>query len=260
VTVRYALAAAFVGVVAALIAVRDAGFLGGRADGGPLRVALEPDGAFSYELEGEPVRVQDVRFRFVSPGATVIGPTLAGGRLLEDAELEDAAGGGAVRLRARRRGVYYALDGTVDYRRGQRRFRTPIGRACVSVRLRADCSAYDGPGDAEVAEMGGPARYGEADFDGATAVFAADAAAVRLTLTSRRRGGLALARVRGSDDVAVGASSPSTFRLRPLGSRSLFLRLEGCGRLEALRAEVDGDEQRIPLSVPIELRCPAGGG
>ena len=257
---RYGLAAAFVVVVAALIAVRDAGFLGGRADGGPLELSLRSDGSLRYELEGGAVDVQDVRFRFVSAGATVIGPTIAGGDLLEDARVEGGSGRGAVRLRARRRGVYYALGGTVDYRRGQRRYRTAMGSACIAVRLKAECAGYGGAGDAEVAEMGGPSRYEGARFDGDTAVFEADTAAVRITLTSRRRrGAVEVARMDAAGDVRVRMSSPAVFRLPPLGTRSVFLRLAGCGRLEALEAELDGDAAAIPLSVPVELRCPGGG-
>lgn len=256
--VRYGLAAAFVALIGALLAVRDAGFLGGRADGGPLRFGVAVDGGLRYELEGGPVRVQNVRFAFVSPGATVIGPSLAGGTLLEDARLSDDEGRGAVRLRARRRGVYYALGGTVDYRRGQRRFRTRLGDACLAVRLRVECAAPDDPGDAPVVELGGHARYPEARFDGATAIYEGRAGGARITLTSRRRGGVAVGGIEGTDGVEV-RSSPPEFRIAPLASRSVFLRLRGCGRLEALSAELDGDRESVPLSVPLELRCrPAG--
>jgi hypothetical protein len=252
VTVRYAVAAAFVVVVAALIAIRGAGYLGGRADGGPLRLELARDGALRYELDGDPVQVQDVGFRTVSPGVTVIGPTLAGGEPLEGARLTHDTGRGAVRLRARRRGVYYVFGGSVDYRRGQRRFQTTMGGACVAVRLKADCEGYDGPGEAEVVEMGGPARYKGARFEGATATFE-KRAGVRLTFTNRARSGVDVTRLGGG---AIGVdAAPGTFRIKPGGAHSVFLRLEGCGRLEELDADLDGDAGSIPLSVPIELTC-----
>lgn len=251
---RYGVAAAFVVVVAALIAVRDAGYLGGRAEGGPLEVQLAAGGELEYTLDGDAVQVQDVGFSFVSPGATVIGPTLAGGQGLEDARLTEPTGRGAVRLRARRRGVYYALSGTVDYRRGQRRFQAEMGDACTAVRLEATCAGYDGPGEAQVAEIGGPSKYRGATFAGDTAVFEGRAA-VRLTLANRRREAVEVARFGGAGEVRVETSSPGAFRIKAFGARSVFLRLSGCGRLEALTAELDGDEERVPLSLPIEVAC-----
>lgn len=67
-------------------------------------------------------------------------------------------------LRARRPGVYFAFGLAVDYRRGSRRFRYHDDQTlCLSVGRRNRCSLdYVLPAGADVAEAGGPSRFGVA--------------------------------------------------------------------------------------------------
>lgn len=251
---RYAVAAGFVVVVAALILIRDEGYLGGRTDGGPLVFAIDADGSFSYELDGDAVSVQDVRFRVISPGMRFRGPALEDGAELEGARLSVPVGEGRVRLRAREPGVYYLLGGTVDYRRGQRRFRARFGDACITVKVALECDSYRGPADAAVAEIGGPSRYRGAEFEGRTAVFGATRIDVRLTIANRTRAPVEVSDLR-PDFLEDFVFTPSSFRLGSLGQRSVRVRLRGCEPVDDLRALLDGEDARIPLSVPLDLRC-----
>jgi len=288
---RYGLAAGFVVAVAALIAVRAAGYLGGRAQGGPLTVALTDVGArpaasqifaagFADALDGDPVRVQNVRAREVSPGLDVLGPNASAagcgrclprrwpppgaGAPLEAARLSAPGGRAVVGLRARRRGFYSASELVIDYRRGQRRFRrrTP-GGACIAVRVRASCDPSPDPGDARVAEIGGPSRYAGARFGPGRpqATFTgAGEHRLRMTLSNRTRSTISVSAL-GLDPtpgVALLSSDPASLRLPPHGARSVRLRFAGCAEptFDRLRADLDGERRTIALSVPLAFRCP----
>lgn len=233
--VRYGLAALFVGVVAALIAVRDLGYLGGRTDGGPLTVEYS-DFIVTTEVDGEPVEIQYARPRFISPGTRYRAPRQSdGSRYRRSAELLVGTafdGGDAVfALEAEEPGFYYAVGFRVDYKRGLRRWRSDVdGTSCLVVRTKEPCPEPVDPGDAPLAEIGGPSDYGSKDGD------------VSLTLTNLTERGI---EVTGLD------ARPDAFRLRSGAGRRVHVE---CGDepIDNLRAQVEGDEVEVPLTVAID--------
>ena len=233
---RYGLAVAFVAVVAALIAIRDNGYLGGRAEGGPLAVEYA-DFAVRTEIEGGAVEIQYARPRFISPGARYRAARIGEGRRYSrKAALLVGTGfdGGAARfaLDAEEPGFYYALDFRIDYKRGLRRWRVDVdGTSCVAVGTRRECPEPVDPGEAPLAEIGGPSDYRSEDGD------------VDITLTNRTE--------RGAEVSELEGARPDAFRLRSGAGRSV--RVE-CGDepITRLRARVEGDEVDVPLTVPVD--------
>lgn len=249
---RYVVAAGFVAIVVVLIVVRDQGYLGGRADGGPLTIGAgvaaaerKPDKTAGFglgpALEGDPVTIQSVRADFTSPGLNFRAariPPAAGrgcetgcgypreGELFVESEY-DGTGDAVIGLRAMRPGVYYALGLITDYRRGIRRFRSYSGlQLCLAVGRAARCRDVSLP-DAELAEIGGPGGPR------------------RLTLTNLSR-----ERIEVSDvTVRGGTVEPDGFGLRPGAGRTV--RLKGCDRVEALSARIDGETASVPLSTAV---------
>ena len=251
--VRYAVAAGFVVVVVALIFIRDEGYLGGRTEGGPLTFTYggaQAQGAkagrsygftLSPRLDGEPVEIQAVRPDFASPGLDVRAARTVGvqagcggcayprrkGELFVGSEY---AGGGQARigLRAKRNGTYYALGLIADYRRGFRRFRYygPFD-LCLAVGREAECGVASLP-DADLAEIGGPGGAG------------------RITLSNLSRKAIEVS------DLAVegGTAEPDAFGLRPGAGRTV--RLEGCDRVQELRARVDGEAVDVPMTAAVD--------
>lgn len=239
--VRYGLAAAFVGVVAALIAIRDLGYLGGRTDGGPLTIA-HADFGVTTELEGEPVEIQYARPRFISPGVRYRAARLVDegcdpcrydrGAPLFVGPGYRGEGRPVFGLRAEERGFYYALGFRVDYRRGLRRYRIDVeGTTCLVVGTKAPCPDPVDPGEAPLAEIGGPSDYRPA------------AGAVELTLTNLTE--------RGIEVTELAGARPSVFRLRSGAGRRVRVR---CGDepISELHARVEGDEVVAPLTVPVD--------
>lgn len=292
--VRLLLALAFVAVVGALIALRDEGYLGGRVAGGPFRigtalVSVEAErdqvAAFglSGSLKGGPVRVQGVRPRLVSPGLEVLGPDLtarcAGACYfdhwpppdsagpLQDATVRDAVPRALIGLRAQRPGVYYALGLTVDYRRGQRRYRDrEAQRLCIEVQTRAECDlSYRGPGRARVAQVGGPSRYAGARLTERDAIYRRPGDyTVRLTVANQTGSAIKvsdLALDANEAGAAIVETAPDSFRLEPHGDESVRMQLSvpACrrvgGRFGRLRAKLDGERRSIPLSLPLRFAC-----
>jgi hypothetical protein len=274
---RLLFALGFVLVVSALIVLRDKGLLGGREDGGPLRIATahvgksaKPGEAVRFDLDGtlqgRPVRVQNVRSRIVSPELVVLGPTI-GGRQLEDATLSGATQRAAMSLRAERPGLYYALGLIVDYRRGQRRFREREPQSlCIAVRTGARCNlGYRGPHDARVAQVGGPSRYRRARLTASAAHYDAPGEyALLLTLANQTRSAIDvsdLAFDRNGLGVAITSAEPADFELAPHGYRVVRLRarLPACRPFhtifDRLRARLDGERRSIPLSLALDFGC-----
>lgn len=257
-------AVAFVVAVSALIALRDAGYLGGRAKDGPLRVRIDAAGAGTARLRGGPVRIQNVRVRVASPRLSIAGPNLvASARPLEDATLRAARTPLQMRLRAFRPGVFYAVGLVTDYRRGQRRFRELSGRVlCVAVGRRRRCDpGYRGPGRARVAQVGGPSRYPGARLTDRSATYTRPAVyPIRLTLLNRTRSLIAVRDLALDRNPSAAVSGPRPFKLGPQGSRSvrLFLTVRSCApqRFGRLRARLDGERRTIPLSLPLRVACP----
>jgi hypothetical protein len=275
---RLALSLGFVAVVVALIVLRDHGYLGGRQLGGPLSVGTPNIGlvarpgqpeftSFGGRLRGSAVRIQNVRPRIVSPELEVIGPRLDNGGPLEDAEVSDAEFGGRIGLRAQRAGFYYASGLVVDYRRGQRRFRARESTTvCIAVRMKAPCDdGYRGPGDARVAQVGGPSRYRHARLTSTRAHYTRPGQyGLRVTISNRTGspiGVSGLALDENALDVELTSSEPAEFRLPPHGYRvtKLHVRLPACKAFHItfsrLRAELDGERRSIPLSLPLEFGC-----
>jgi hypothetical protein len=291
---RVAFALAFVAVVGGLIALRDHGFLGGREAGGPFRIrtaaiALEMQrdaiAAFtlSGRLEGDAVRVQNVRPRLASPEVEVLGPNLYAGHLgaarpkrwpprgagaaLEDARVDDARVGAIMGLRAQRAGLYYVLGLVVDYRRGQRRFRDREPQSlCISVHTKQRCDLdYGGPGDARVAQVGGPSRYPGSELSETEAAYTeAGEYRLRITIANQTRSAIDVSAI-ALDDNAFGveltASAPDEFHLPPKGYRVVRLRarLPRCMpssiTFSRLRAKLDSERRSIPLSLPLRFGC-----
>ncbi len=281
--VRYAIAAAFVAVVASLIAVRDAGYLGGRTDGGPLRIGLREGlsaaaspGAtlgvpLEVELDSGPVVVQSLQPRFASPGLRVRAPRLAtdaesteyprDGRLLigRTFDGEPAVVQG---LRAKQPGVYYALGLVVDYRRGLRRFRHYDGQTiCLEVGPKAACSAASvRVPDAAVAEVGGPSDYGVRLRGGPVARLPGNARhKVVLTLSNLTARTVEMADLRAgeADGVVLESARPEAFGIRGGRARKvkLIFAASGCPGMivDALRARVDGKAAEVPLTIPLKF-------
>ena len=236
VRVRYGLAALFVGVVAVLIAVRDLGYLGGRTEGGPL-TAQYADFRVTTDVDGGPVEIQYARPRFISPGTRYRAPRLSdGGRYQRTEKLlvgKGFEGGDTVfALEAEEPGFYYAVGFRLDYKRGLRRWRIDVdGTSCVVVGTKESCPEPVDPGDAPLAEIGGPSDY-EAKDGG-----------VDITLTNLTE--------RGVEVSGLSGTRPDAFRLRSGAGR--HVRVE-CGdeAIDSLRARVEGDEVDVPLTVPIE--------
>ncbi len=234
--VRYGLAALFVGVVAALIAVRDLGYLGGRTEGGPLTVEYS-DFRVTTDVDGGPIEIQYARPRFISPGTRYRAPRLSDGRRYDRmAVLLVGTGfdGGDARfaLKAEDPGFYYAVDFRIDYKRGLRRWRTDVaGTSCVAVGTKDPCPEPIDPGDAPLAEIGGPSDYESKDGD------------VDITLTNLTERGIVVSGLEGA--------RPDAFRLRSGAGR--HVRVE-CGDepVDSLRARVEGDEVDVPLTVPVD--------
>lgn len=304
---RYALAALFVAVVGGLILVRDAGYLGGRTEGGPLKLGLLDQGAFGRAAAGETlgaaggivmeadaeVRVASVEPVFLSPGLKFRAPRVGGNencascyprraRPVVGSTLATRVGRVVFGLRARRPGVYFALGLEVDYRQGSRRFRYRDDQTlCLSVGRRNQCPFnYALPDDVEVAEAGGPSRFGaplrEGDGTdrGLRAVYPLVAGTRRPAFTLTNLTGetvavrdVAITRVQGASfSVVPGAADPPAFRLAPRGSRRVRLdvAIKGClDRGDAVgprvSAEIDGRKTELPMSVGFEFRgrgCP----
>lgn len=262
---RALLAVGFVAAVGGLLALRGVGYLGGRAMGGPLRVTIGRGGDGVARLRGGAVRVQNVRVRVASPGLSIAGPLVASGRPLEDSTLRAARTPLRMRLRAGRRGVYYAVGVVTDYRRGQRRFRARVARVlCVAVGERRRCDrSYRGPGAARLAQVGGPSRYPGARVTARAAIYERPGAfRLQIALLNRTRSvigvrDIALAGNAGGAGEAV--TGPAPFKLDRRGSRSvrLVLQVRSCAprRIDRLRADVDGQRRTIPLSLPLRVRC-----
>jgi hypothetical protein len=277
---RLLFALGFVVLVSALIVARDEGFLGGRELGGPLHLRL-PDGAQRVErgqparfrmggsLAGSAVRVQNVRPRFASPELAV--DARVGGRPLEDSTLAPVDPGSTddipavvFTLRAPRAGLYYAVGMVVDYRRGQRRFRDrEPQRLCIAVHTHERCDPnYDGPGEAHVAQVGGPSRYSGARLSEAHALYRAPGSYVaHVTIVNRTRSAIDVSRV-GLDRNPAVRLTATAIHLSPRSARGLALHLTAgrCGRgrrftFDRLRADLDGDRRSIALSLPLAFAC-----
>ena len=290
--VRLLLALVFVAVVGALIALRDQGYLGGRVPGGPFRIGTDIVSVpaerrqivafgLSGALKGDPVRIQGVRPRVVSPELGVLGPDVAArcsGECkydrwpppgstgpLEDATVRDDVSFASMGLRAPRPGLYYALGLTVDYRRGQRRFRDRESqRLCIEVATRAKCdSDYRGPGRARVAQVGGPSRYPGARLTASAATYARTGEyRLRVTLANQTRSAIEVGDVALDGNragTAITETEPDAFRLTPHGFRVVVLHLSvpRCGGVPfpRLRAKLDGRLRSIPLSLPLRVAC-----
>ena len=233
---RYGLAVVFVAIVAALIAIRDFGYLGGRMEGGPLEVTYG-DFAVTTELDGDPVEIQYARPLFISPEVRYRAPRVAESRRYQrQARLLVGTGfeGGAARiaLEAEAPGFYYAIDFRVDYKRGLRRWRRDVeGTSCLAVKTKEPCPEPVDPGNAPLAEIGGPSDYRSKDGD------------VDITLTNLTE--------RGAEVSSLEGARPDAFRLRSGAGRSV--RVE-CGEepIMELRARVEGEEVTVPLTVPVE--------
>jgi hypothetical protein len=280
---RVAFAVAFVALVGGLIALRDHGFIGGRQLGGPLEL-VAADGSrvtkrtrparfrITGTLDVRAVRVQNVRPRAVSPELEL--DATAGGRPLEDATLSPADPGSApdlapirVTLRAQRAGLYYALGLIVDYRRGQRRFRDRESQLlCIAVQTKQQCDpSYGGPGDARVAQVGGPSRYPRSELSMTEAAYTKPGDyRLRVTVANQTRSAIAVSSIAfdGNDlGVELTSSAPESFRLPPHGYRVVRLRarLPECRpssvTFTRLRAKLDGERRSIPLSLPLEFGC-----
>jgi hypothetical protein len=273
--IRLLFALGFVVLVSALIVARDKGYLGGREVGGPLELKLR-SGAQRVDrgqparfrvtgaLAGPPVRVQNVRPGVASPELGV--DSRVEGRPLEDATLaSDPIPPVVFTLRAPRAGLYYAVGMVVDYRRGQRRFRDREAAAlCISVHTRQRCDPdYDGPGDARVAQAGGPSRYRGARFTEHRASYSTPGDyTAHLTVVNRTRSTINVARVSLDRNATVSLTSvePAGLRLAPHSAAGLRVRLHAgaCARpitFDRLRAHLDGERRSIPLSLPLEFRC-----
>jgi len=273
---RYLFAAGFVAIVVTLIVLRDHGFLGGRELGGPLELtALDAERAVDRgetvrfrvrtSLSVPEVRVQNVRARIRSPELAVAKSI--DGRRLEDATLRKPIGPIRIALRASRPGLYYAIGLILDYRRGQRRFRDREAQVlCIAVQTRQRCDLnYRGPGDARVAQVGGPSRYGAAAFTEQDAIYD-DPGEHRLRVTISNRTGVAIDVARLSLDanapgVVLASARPAAFELGPHENRlvRLVVRYPACGDVafDRLRAELDGERRSIPLSLPLHFGCAA---
>lgn len=289
--VRYGLAAMFVGVVAMLIAIRSEGYLGGRTDGGPLRIGIA--GALSGPvkagerkrfglmpaLEGGPVEIQAVRPDFTSPGLRVRTPRSQGASAI--GTRYDGDGDISLGLRAKRPGAYYALNLITDYKKGIRRFRRYSEQSlCVAVGEDARC------GDARLvdeplAEIGGPSDYGVPVREERTEVGVAGLEAridlarprtitvplVNLTDRTIEVEDISLGEYEGPLQVQV-TSEPATFSLRARAGRPVRLELEAeqCVEdpspfgFEQLRARVDGDMVDVPLTVELSFSAPCPDG
>ena len=239
--VRYGLAAVFVAVVAALIAVRDAGYLGGRTPDGPLTLTVAGEATVRpgetatflarMRLDGGPVQMQDIDPVFRSPGLTFrrprigeryarVNPRVEGATLVGD----EIVGFG---LRARRPGVYYVRGLTTDYRRGARRFRDEDDEVvCLAVGKRRACAPGFAVPDVRLAEVGGPSGRR------------------RVTLTNLTRSTFEV-----SDIEVPGGTSPESFTLQR--GEAGTVRLAGCVDADVLRAKIDGDPVEVPLSAPL---------
>jgi hypothetical protein len=274
---RLAFAAGFVVLVVALIVIRGHGYLGGRQLGGPLeleiadagqRVGLGQSARFRIlgSLSERAVRVQNVRPRAESPELELV--TTVAGRPLEDGRLEPSDHGippATVDLRARRAGLYYAVGLIVDYRRGQRRFRDrEAATLCIAVHTQQKCDlAYKGPGDARVAQVGGPSRYRGAAFSTRRARYDKPGSyRVRVTVANQTRTAIDVAQLSldaNDAGVELTGSTPATFHLAPRGHRLVRLRLRfpacASARFERLRARLDGEKRSVPLSLPLEFGC-----
>ncbi len=263
---RALFALAFVAAVSGLIALRDAGYLGGRHRGGPLRVTVSdakpPVVGLVARLKGKPVRVQNVRVRVRSPGLSLRGPHLSDGRDLEDASLRRARTPLSLGMRAVAPGTYYAFGLITDYRRGQRRYRDREAQTlCVAVGRRRRCDpTYSGPGDARVAQVGGPSRYPGARVSAGAATYEKPGTYVaRVTVANLTRSVIDVAKVTLDRNATVVSSGPEPFRLAPHGSHEvrLTLRARACGYVtfNRLRADLDGKRRSIPLSLRLRFAC-----
>jgi hypothetical protein len=291
---RLLFALAFVVLVSALIVVRDLGFLGGRERGGPLTfgaagvgMAMKPGRVARFglgvKLDGGPVRVQNVRPRVWSPEVDILGPTVSERSIgaararrwpppwavtpLEDATLRGPAPAALMGLRAKRPGIYYALGLRVDYRRGQRRFRRSVGQLlCISVGKGQECDiGYHGPGDARVAQLGGPSRYPGATLTPTTASYGeAGEYRLQLTVANQTRSVIDVSDValdRNGLGVVLDRSRPIDFHLSAHGYQVLRLRVRvpACRpfgiTFDRLRAKLDGERRSIPLSLPLHFGC-----
>jgi hypothetical protein len=276
---RLLFAAGFVVVVVALIVLRDHGYVGGRQLGGPLhvgaggialparpgQVAFAP---FGGRLRGGPVRVQNVRPRLLSPELEVVGPNLDTGVPLEGARVEGEEVTGRMGLRAQRAGLYYAVGLIVDYRRGQRRYRERDAQTvCIAVRMKASCNQdYHGPGDARVAQVGGPSRYRHARLTAHRAHYERPSVyGLRVTIANQTKAPIDVSHLALDDNglgVEITATEPASFHLPPHGYRvvKLHASLPGCKPFHVtfsrLRAELDGELRSIPLSLSLDFGCP----
>jgi hypothetical protein len=211
------------------------------------------------------VRVQNVRARIRSPELAVAKSVA--GHPLENSVLERPVDPFFIALRARRPGLYYAIGLILDYRRGERRFRDREAQVlCIAVQTRQRCDLdYQGPGDARVAQVGGPSRYPGAVFTEQEARYN-DPGEHRVRLTISNRTGVAIDVARLSLDanglgVALASAEPAAFDLGPHEHRlvKLTVRMPACGnvRFGRLRAQLDGDKRSIPLSLPLRFGCAA---
>jgi hypothetical protein len=273
---RWLFAAGFVALVVGLIVLRDHGYLGGRELGGPLELTA-PDAARAVDrgetvrfrvktsLSVSEVRVQNVRARIRSPELAVAKSVA--GHPLENAVLERPVEPIFIALRARRPGLYYAIGLILDYRRGERRFRDREAQVlCIAVQTRQRCDLdYQGPGDARVAQVGGPSRYRGAVFAEQEARYGAPGEhRIRLTISNRTGVPIDVARLSldaNAPGVALALAQPAAFELGPHEHRlvRLTVRMPACGdvRFGRLRAQLDGDKRSIPLSLPLRFGCAA---
>ncbi len=284
---RYLAAAGFVVAVSALLAIRHAGYLGGRVVGGPLEVGLGGSAVsvtarpsqvrfvmLPFALRGSGVRMQEVEPDFVSPGLDVVGPRIPHQSRLSGRPVTSRLRAVNLGLRARRPGVYYAEGLTADYRRGQRRFRYHDDQQlCLSVGRRARCAAYAVPSGAAVAEAGGPSNYGvrlsaaDPPRGGLEARIPAvpGRRSIRLTLTNLTHRTVT---VSDPEIPAIGGSgltvkpdgaAPHRFSLAPQAGRSvrLSMRIAGCETggvsltVSRITAGVGGERVDVPLSVAL---------
>lgn len=293
--VRLLFALVFVAIVGGLIVLRDQGYLGGRRDGGPFRLATDgvsaggpADVVYGFglfgSLHGAPVRVQHVRPRVVSPELEVLGPNrtddacgacdfsrwppTAAPEPLEDSEVASHASRALLGLRAQRPGLYYAVGLITDYRRGQRRFRDrePFQWLCIAIETRQRCrGSYRGPGAARVAQVGGPSGYRGAKLTEFAAIYGRPGEyRLRITLSNRTRSAIDVADLAldaNRAGAAIVEQAPERMRLSPHGYEVVRLRLSvpACrsevARLDRLRAKLDGELRSIPLSLKLRIGC-----
>jgi hypothetical protein len=133
--------------------------------------------------------------------------------------------------------------------------------------VKAGCDVdYKGPGDARVAQVGGPSRYRHARLTATRARYTqAGQYGLRVTISNQTGAAIDvsdLALDPNALDVELTLSEPHSFHLPPHGYRvvKLHVRFPACNAFtltfSRLRAQLDGDKRSIPLSLPLEFGCP----